>query len=191
MFDWRFAVIPFVTIAAYVVFTFKVTEWRIEIRKRMNDADNDANTKAIDSLLNFETVKYFGNEEHEARRFDSALRLYESASVKSRTSLSVLNTGQSLIIAVGITLLMILAAQGVVAGTMTVGDFVMVNAYLLQLAMPLNFLGSVYREIKQSLIDLETMFRLLYSDAEVKDRSEEHTSELQSLMRNSYAVFCL
>jgi ATP-binding cassette subfamily B protein len=169
MFDWRFAAIPFVTIAGYVVFTFKVTEWRIEIRKRMNDADNDANTKAIDSLLNFETVKYFGNEDHEARRFDSALKTYEAASVKSRNSLSVLNTGQSLIIAVGITLLMILAAQGVVAGTMTVGDFVMVNAYLLQLAMPLNFLGTVYREIKQSLIDLETMFRLLHSDAEVRD----------------------
>jgi ATP-binding cassette subfamily B protein len=169
MFDWRFAVIPFVTIAGYVVFTFKVTEWRIEIRKRMNDADNDANTKAIDSLLNFETVKYFGNEDHEAKRFDSALRKYERASVKSRASLSVLNTGQSVIIAVGITLLMVLAAQGVVAGTMTVGDFVMVNAYLLQLAMPLNFLGTVYREIKQSLIDLETMFRLLHSDAEVQD----------------------
>ncbi|MGF1594546.1 MAG: ABCB family ABC transporter ATP-binding protein/permease [Kiloniellaceae bacterium] len=170
MFDWRFAVIPFVTIAAYVVFTFKITEWRIAIRKRMNDADNDANTKAIDSLLNFETVKYFGNEDHEARRFDVALQNYERASVKSRASLSVLNTGQSLIIAIGITLLMILAAQGVVAGSMTVGDFVMVNAYLLQLAMPLNFLGTVYREIKQSLIDLETMFKLLHSDAEVRDR---------------------
>jgi ATP-binding cassette subfamily B protein len=172
LFDWRFAVIPFVTIAGYVVFTFKVTEWRIEIRKRMNDADNDANTKAIDSLLNFETVKYFGNEDHEAKRFDSALRKYERASVKSRASLSVLNTGQSVIIAVGITLLMVLAAQGVAAGTMTVGDFVMVNAYLLQLAMPLNFLGTVYREIKQSLIDLETMFRLLHSDAEVQDEPE-------------------
>ncbi len=169
MFDWRFALIPFATIAGYVVFTFKVTEWRIEIRKQMNDADNDASTKAIDSLLNFETVKYFGNEEHEARRFDRALASYEGAAVKSRSSLSVLNTGQSLIIAVGITLLMILAAQGVVAGTMTVGDFVMVNAYLLQLAMPLNFLGTVYREIKQSLIDLETMFKLLHSDAEVRD----------------------
>ena len=169
MFDWRFAVVPFLTIAGYVVFTFKVTEWRIEIRKRMNDADNDANTKAIDSLLNFETVKYFGNEEHEARRYDIALQNYEKASVKSRGSLSVLNTGQSLIIALGITLLMVMAAQGVVAGTMTVGDFVLVNAYLLQLAMPLNFLGTVYREIKQSLIDLETMFKLLHSDAEVKD----------------------
>jgi len=170
MFDWRFALIPFATIAGYVIFTFKITEWRIEIRKQMNDADNDASTKAIDSLLNFETVKYFGNEEHEARRFDRALESYEGAAVRSRSSLSVLNTGQSLILAVGITLLMILAAQGVVAGTMTVGDFVMVNAYLLQLAMPLNFLGTVYREIKQSLIDLETMFRLLHSDAEVRDR---------------------
>ena len=170
LFDWRFAALPLVTIAAFVIFTFKVTEWRIEIRKRMNDADNDANTKAIDSLLNFETVKYFGNEGHEASRYDGALKGYEEASIKSRTSLSILNTGQSVIIAIGITTLMILAAQGVVAGTMTVGDFVMVNAYLLQLAMPLNFLGTVYREIKQSLIDLETMFKLLKSDAEVTDR---------------------
>ncbi|GAB4225748.1 MAG: ABC transporter ATP-binding protein/permease [Kiloniellaceae bacterium] len=179
MFDWRFALIPFATIAGYVIFTFKITEWRIEIRKQMNDADNDASTKAIDSLLNFETVKYFGNEEHEARRFDRALESYEGAAVRSRSSLSVLNTGQSLIIAVGITLLMILAAQGVVAGTMTVGDFVMVNAYLLQLAMPLNFLGTVYREIKQSLIDLETMFRLLHSDAEVRDRDGAANLDLQ------------
>ncbi|WP_340116881.1 ABC transporter ATP-binding protein/permease [Pelagibius sp. 7325] len=178
LFDWRFAVVPFVTILGYVIFTLKVTEWRIEIRKRMNDADNDANTKAIDSLLNFETVKYFGNEDHEARRFDTALQAYEKASVKSRSSLSVLNTGQAVIIAVGITLLMILAAQGVVAGTMTVGDFVMVNAYLLQLAMPLNFLGTVYREIKQSLIDLETMFRLLHSDAEVRDAADAGTLDL-------------
>ncbi|WP_193368589.1 ABCB family ABC transporter ATP-binding protein/permease [Pelagibius marinus] len=179
MFDWRFALIPFATIAGYVVFTFKVTEWRIEIRKQMNDADNDASTKAIDSLLNFETVKYFGNEDHEARRFDGALASYESAAVRSRSSLSVLNTGQSLIIAVGITLLMVLAAQGVVAGTMTVGDFVMVNAYLLQLAMPLNFLGTVYREIKQSLIDLETMFKLLHSDAEVRDRDAASDLDLK------------
>jgi len=172
LFDWRFAVIPLVTIAGFVVFTFKVTEWRIEIRKRMNDADNDANTKSIDSLLNYETVKYFGNEGHEASRYDVALAGYEKASIKSRTSLSLLNVGQSIIIAIGITLLMILAAQGVVAGSMTVGDFVMVNAYLLQLAMPLNFLGTVYREIKQSLIDLETMFKLLKSDAEVTDKPD-------------------
>lgn len=172
LFDWRFAVVPFITIAGFVWFTFKVTEWRIEIRKRMNDADNDANTKAIDSLLNFETVKYFGNEGHESARYDVALQGYEEASIKSRTSLSLLNTGQSVIIAIGITLLMVLAAQGVVAGDMTVGDFVMVNAYLLQLAMPLNFLGTVYREIKQSLIDLETMFKLLTSDAEVTDKPD-------------------
>ncbi len=172
LFDWRFAAIPFLTIFAFVIFTFKVTEWRIDIRKQMNDADNDANTKAIDSLLNFETVKYFGNEGHEAARYDTALAGYESASIKSRTSLSVLNTGQSIIIAIGITLLMVLAAMGVVAGSMTVGDFVMVNAYLLQLAMPLNFLGTVYREIKQSLIDLETMFKLLHSDAEVRDKPD-------------------
>lgn len=170
LFDWRFAVTPLVTIAGFVVFTFKVTEWRIEIRKWMNDADNDANTKSIDSLLNYETVKYFGNEGHEAARYDVALADYEKASIKSRTSLSLLNVGQSVIIAIGITLLMILAAQGVVAGAMTVGDFVMVNAYLLQLAMPLNFLGTVYREIKQSLIDLETMFKLLKSNAEVTDK---------------------
>ena len=179
LFDWRFAVIPLVTITAFVIFTFKVTEWRIEIRKRMNDADNDANTKAIDSLLNFETVKYFGNEDHESRRYDVALAGYEEASIRSRTSLSLLNVGQSIIIAIAITLLMILAAQGVVAGTMTVGDFVMVNAYLLQLAMPLNFLGTVYREIKQSLIDLETMFKLLKSDAEVTDRPGAPTLALK------------
>ena len=179
LFDWRFAVIPLVTITVFVIFTFKVTEWRIEIRKWMNDADNDANTKAIDSLLNFETVKYFGNEDHESRRYDVALAGYEEASIKSRTSLSLLNVGQSIIIAIAITLLMILAAQGVVAGTMTVGDFVMVNAYLLQLAMPLNFLGTVYREIKQSLIDLETMFKLLKSDAEVTDRPGAPTLALK------------
>ena len=179
LFDWRFAVIPLVTITLFVIFTFKVTEWRIEIRKRMNDADNDANTKAIDSLLNFETVKYFGNEDHESRRYDVALAGYEEASIRSRTSLSLLNVGQSIIIAIAITLLMILAAQGVVAGSMTVGDFVMVNAYLLQLAMPLNFLGTVYREIKQSLIDLETMFKLLKSDAEVTDRPGAPTLALK------------
>ncbi|WP_299616362.1 ABC transporter ATP-binding protein/permease [Pelagibius sp.] len=179
LFDWRFAVIPLVTITVFVIFTFKVTEWRIEIRKRMNDADNDANTKAIDSLLNFETVKYFGNEDHESRRYDVALAGYEEASIRSRTSLSLLNVGQSIIIAIAITLLMILAAQGVVAGSMTVGDFVMVNAYLLQLAMPLNFLGTVYREIKQSLIDLETMFKLLKSDAEVTDRPGAPTLALK------------
>jgi len=170
MFDWRFAAITFVTILGYVGWTFALTEWRIRLRRRMNDADNDAGSKVIDSLINYETVKYFGNEEHEARRFDSALAKYESAAVRSRTSLSVLNAGQATVVASGITAIMILAADGILAGTMTVGDFVMVNAYMIQIAMPLNMLGTVYREIKQSLIDLETMFDLLHSDLEVTDR---------------------
>ena len=169
LFDWRFALIPLLTIAAYIAFTFKVTELRIKYRREMNKADNDANTKVIDSLLNFETVKYFGNDRHEAERYDLALKDYEGAAIRSRTSLSFLNTGQAVIIATGITSLMIMAASGVVAGTMTVGDFVMVNAYLIQVAMPLNLLGTVYREIKQSLIDLEVMFKLLQSDPEVTD----------------------
>ena len=172
LFDWRFSAITIVTVAGYIWFTFRVTEWRIRLRREMNEADNDANTKAIDSLLNYETVKYFGNEAHEARRFDQALAHYEGAAVKSRTSLSMLNSGQTVIVTLGITVMMILAAQGVVAGTMTVGDFVMVNTYLLQLAMPLGFLGTVYREIKQSLVDLEVMFGLLRSAPEVEDRPD-------------------
>ena len=170
MLDFRFAAITLVVIVAFVIFTFKVTAWRIGIRRQMNEADNTANTRAVDSLLNYETVKYFGNEEHEARRLDKGLSSYEEAAVKSRYSLSMLNAGQSVIIAFGITLMMILAAQGVAAGTMTVGDFVMVNAYLLQLAMPLNFLGTVYREIKQSLVDLELLFKLTHEDAEIRDK---------------------
>ncbi|MDJ0946843.1 MAG: ABC transporter ATP-binding protein/permease [Kiloniellales bacterium] len=172
LFDWRFSAITLATVVGYVWFTFRVTEWRIRLRREMNEADNDANTKAIDSLLNYETVKYFGNEAHEARRFDQALAYYEGAAVKSRTSLSMLNSGQTVIVTLGITVMMILAAQGVVAGTMTVGDFVMVNTYLLQLAMPLGFLGTVYREIKQSLVDLEVMFGLLRSAPEVEDRPD-------------------
>ena len=147
-----------------------MTEWRIKFRRAMNDTDNEANTKAIDSLLNFETVKYFGNEAHEARRFDGALEAYETAAVKSKVSLTLLNIGQAAIISVGLTVLMLMAGHGVVAGTMTIGDFVMVNAYLIQLYLPLNFLGFVYREIKQSLIDMETMFALLDQAAEVDDR---------------------
>ncbi len=170
LFDWRFAAITILTISVYVWLTFRITEWRIRLRRIMNDADNEANTKVIDSLLNFETVKYFGNEAHEARRYDAALRSYEGAAIKSRTSLSVLNVGQAATVAVGITSIMILAALGIVQGRMTVGEFVMVNAYMLQLAMPLNLLGTVYREIKQSLIDLETMFELLHAPAEVVDR---------------------
>ncbi len=170
MFDWRFSAVTLVTILGYVWFTFWVTEWRIKLRRAMNESDSEASTKAIDSLLNFETVKYFGNEEHEARRFDGALRTYENAAVKSETSLAVLNVGQTAIISVGVSVMMSMAAVEVRAGAMTVGDFVLVNAYLIQLYMPLNWLGTVYREIKQSLIDMEQMFRLLAVPQEVADR---------------------
>jgi ATP-binding cassette subfamily B protein len=170
LFDWRFAAVTLVTIVLYVFVTFVLTEWRIKLRRRMNDADNDATTKSVDSLLNFETVKYFGNEAHESRRFDGALQSYERAAVDSRVSLSALNAGQAVVISTGVVAIMIMAAMGVVAGTMTLGDFVMVNAYLIQLAMPLNMLGTVYREIKQALIDMEVMFDLLRTGAEIVDR---------------------
>ncbi|HYC13748.1 MAG TPA: ABC transporter ATP-binding protein/permease, partial [Stellaceae bacterium] len=168
-YDWDFAAATFITVVLYVIFTFAVTDWRVKFRREMNDRDSEANTKAIDSLLNFETVKYFANEEHEARRFDVALQAYEKAAVKSQTTLAFLNVGQGIIIAVGLVVVMLLAGQGVAAGHLTVGDFVLVNAYLVQLYMPLNFLGVVYRNIKQSLIDLESMFRLLDVEAEIAD----------------------
>jgi ATP-binding cassette subfamily B protein len=169
LYDFSFAAVTFVTIAGYICFTLVVTEWRLKYRREMNRMDGEANTKAIDSLLNYETVKYFGNEEHEARRFDGALRRYERAAVKSKSSLSLLNIGQGAIIAGGLTLVMIMAGQGVVTGNMTIGDFVLVNAYLVQLYLPLNFLGFVYREIKQSLADMEAMFELFSVEAEVED----------------------
>jgi ATP-binding cassette subfamily B protein len=169
-FEASLALATLATIAAYVVFTFAVTDWRLQYRREMNQRDTEANTKAIDSLLNFETVKYFANEEHEARRFDTALAGYERAAVKSQVTLSALNIGQGTIIAVGLVVVMWLAARGVAAGRMTVGSFVMVNAYLLQLYMPLNVLGMVYRNIKQSLTDLESMIRLLGVRAEVVDK---------------------
>ena len=169
LFNIWFALVTFVSIGGYIVFTMVVTEWRIKYRRAMNRTDEEANTKAVDSLLNYETVKYFGNEAHEARRFDSSLERYEKAAVLSRTSLSLLNIGQAVIISVGLTLIMFMAARGVVAGKMTVGDFVLVNTYMLQLYLPLNFLGFVYREIKQSLADMERMFSLLEVEAEVKD----------------------
>jgi ATP-binding cassette, subfamily B, heavy metal transporter len=170
MFDWRFSAATLATVAGYVWFTFAITEWRLKFRRAMNESDSEASTKAIDSLLNFETVKYFGNEEHEARRFDGALRIYEKAAVKSETSLAFLNVGQTAIISVGVSVMMMMAAMGVRSGEMTVGDFVLVNSYLIQLYMPLNWLGTVYREIKQSLIDMEQMFRLLRVPQEVPDR---------------------
>jgi ATP-binding cassette, subfamily B, heavy metal transporter len=164
-----YALITFGCIAGYVAWTLAITEWRTKFRRKMNETDNAAHTRAVDSLLNFETVKYFSNEAHESRRFDTALQAYESAAVKSKVSLSLLNIGQGVIIAIGLIVLMVMAASGVVAGAMTLGDFVLVNSYLIQLFMPLNFLGFVYREIKRSLIDMESMFSLLGEKAEVAD----------------------
>ena len=169
LFDQWFALVTALTIGGYVAWTLTITEWRIKFRRTMNDSDSEAHTKAIDSLINYETVKYFGNEEHEARRFDQAMENYEKAAVTAKTSLSLLNTGQGAIIATGATVIMIMAGYGVSGGTMTVGDFVLVNTYLLQLYIPLSFLGSSYREIKHSLIDMEQMFSLLNEEAEVVD----------------------
>ncbi|MBL4691669.1 MAG: ABC transporter ATP-binding protein/permease, partial [Rhodospirillales bacterium] len=165
-----FALVTFLTMGFYIAWTLTVTEWRIKFRRIMNETDSEANTKAIDSLLNYETVKYFGNEEHEANRFDASLKSYERAAVKSKTTLSFLNIGQGAIIAAGVTLVMLMAAKGVVEGSMTIGDFVLVNAYLIQLFLPLNFLGFVYREIKRSLTDMETMFELMKENTEVEDK---------------------
>ncbi len=170
LFDFAIAAVTVTTVVAYIVFTVTVTEWRLRLRRRMNQADEEANTKAIDSLLNFETVKYFNNEAHEAARFDASQARYENAAVDSRVSLSLLNTGQALIIATGLALVMYLAARGIVAGRFTVGDFVVVNTYLMQLYQPLNFFGFVYREIKQALVDMERMFGLLGEQTEVDDR---------------------
>src|SRR5512134_2400884 len=171
-FDWRFAAITFGAVVVYLVFTFLVSEWRIAIRKRANELDSKANTRAIDSLLNYETVKYFGNEEFEAGRYDESLRRYESAATTSEASLGLLNIGQSLIIAIAVTALMFLAAEGVALRSLTLGDLVLVNALLIQLYIPLNFLGMVYREIKQSLVDMDRMFRLLAENREVADRPD-------------------
>jgi ABC-type transport system involved in Fe-S cluster assembly fused permease/ATPase subunit len=169
-FDWRFAAVTFGAVGLYIAFTIAITEWRIEIRRRANELDSRANTRAIDSLLNYETVKYFGNEDFEARRYDENLRKYEGAAVKSESSLGLLNIGQSLIIAAAVSALMYLAADGVVTRTFTLGDLVLVNGLLIQLYIPLNHLGMVYREIKQSLIDMDKMFRLLSEQREVDDR---------------------
>jgi len=169
LYGWEFTAITVGAIAGYIAFTLLFTEWRTKYRRQMNDEDQRANTRAVDSLLNYETVKYFTNEAHEARRFDEALSRYERAAVKSQVTLAMLNLGQGAIIAVGLIAVMALAAQGVRDGSMTLGDFVMVNAYLIQLYMPLNFLGFAYREIKQGLVDMEAMFTLLDVPAEVQD----------------------
>jgi ATP-binding cassette subfamily B protein len=168
-FDWRYVLVTFVTVVIYMLFTYYATEWRIEIRRRMNDSDTEANTKAIDSLLNYETVKYFSAEEREAGRYDKSMQRYERASVSTYTSLALLNTGQAVIFTIGLTATMLMCAVGVRNGTNTVGDFVMVNAMMIQLYQPLNFMGMVYREIKQAIIDIEKMFGVLSKNPEVKD----------------------
>jgi ATP-binding cassette subfamily B protein len=170
LFDFTFAAVTLGTIAVYVAFTLMFTNWRLQFRRRMNDTDQEANTRAIDSLLNYETVKYFGNERHEERRYDASLARYEHAYTKSEVSLNFLNMGQAAIIAIGLTAVMLMAAQGVVAGRMSVGDFVLVNTYLIQLYLPLNFLGFVYREMKQGLVDMEAMFTLMRQPREVADK---------------------
>ncbi len=169
VFDVWYLVIVLGTISLYVLFTFRVTEWRVKIRREMNDQDTDANQKAIDSLLNFETVKYFGAEDREAQRYDGAMRLYEAAALKTSYSLAFLNFGQAVLITSGLVGVMVLAAMGVQRGDLTVGDFVMVNAYMVQITMPLNFLGTVYREIRQALVDMGEMFGLLEQPTEVAD----------------------
>jgi ATP-binding cassette subfamily B protein len=168
-YDIWFSVITAAALVVYISFTVIVTEWRTHFRRTMNDLDSKANTKAIDSLINYETVKYFGNEDYEARRYDAGLQRYETAAVKSQTSLSVLNTGQSLIIATAVTLILWRATQGVIDGVMTLGDLVLVNAFMIQLYIPLGFLGVIYREIKQSLADMERLFALLDQHREIAD----------------------
>ncbi len=170
LFDWTYLLVVAVTIGLYVWFTFAVTEWRVRQRRQMNAADTDANQKAVDSLLNYETVKYFGAEDREAQRYDGAMAGYEDAAIKTSISLAFLNFGQSLLITAGLVVVMIMAAIGVQNGTLTVGDFVMVNAYMVQITVPLNFLGTVYREIRQALVDMGQMFNLLEQPAEISDK---------------------
>ena len=169
-FDWRYVLIILATIAFYMWYTYSATEWRIGIRRKMNESDTEANTKAVDSLLNYETVKYFVAEERETRRYDRSMARYEDASIKTYTSLAVLNAGQAVIFTLGLTAAMILCVLGIQSGTHTVGDFVMINAMMIQLYQPLNFMGMVYREIKQAVIDIEMMFGILSRDPEIRDR---------------------
>lgn len=173
-YDIWFSLITLIALSTYIVFTISVTEWRTSFRRTMNDLDSKANTKAIDSLINYETVKYFGNEDYEARRYDEGLRHYESAAVKSQSSLSLLNTGQSMIIATAVSLILWRATQGVIDGKMSLGDLVLVNAFMIQLYIPLNFLGVLYREIKQSLADMERLFSLLDQNREIADPAGAH-----------------
>ena len=170
MLDIRYLAVIFLTIGVYVWFTFKVTEWRVKLRKKMNEQDTDAAQKAVDSLLNFETVKYFNAEQREANRYDTAMAGYEDAALKTAYSLGFLNFGQAVLITLGLIAVMVMAALGVQNGVLTVGDFVMVNAYMIQITMPLNFLGTVYREIRQALVDMGEMFNLLEQETEIVDK---------------------
>ncbi len=169
-FSWHYALVTFATVAVYLAYTYRATEWRIGIRRAMNESDTDANAKAVDSLLNYETVKYFGSEARETERYDRSMATYERASTHSYTSLAILNAGQAAIYAAGMTIIMIMAVQDVKAGRTTVGGFIMVNAMLIQLAIPLNFMGMIYREIKQALVDIDQMFGILDQNPEVADR---------------------
>ncbi len=171
VFDWRYALAVLATITVYMVFTYHATEWRISIRRRMNESDTEANAKAVDSLLNYETVKYFGAEGRETARYDRSMARYEAASVSTYTSLAVLNAGQAVLFTIGLTVIMVLAALDIAAGQRTIGDFVMVNAMLIQLYIPLNFMGMLYREIKQAITDIEIMFAILARNPEIEDRA--------------------
>jgi ATP-binding cassette subfamily B protein len=179
-FDWRYVAVIVVTVTAYMWYTYIATEWRISIRRKMNDSDTDANTKAIDSLLNYETVKYFVAEEREARRYDKSMARYEDASVQAYTSLAWLNAGQALIFTFGLAATMVMCAYGIRNGTNTVGDFVMVNAMMIQLYVPLNFMGMVYREIKQAVTDIETMFSILARDPEITDKPDAKALDISA-----------
>src|SRR6266545_1366241 len=169
-FDWRYVAVIVATVICYTVYTYLATEWRISIRRRMNDSDTDANVKAIDSLINYKTIKYFVAEEREARRYDRSMERYEIASVEAYVSLAVLNAGQATIFTIGLAICMVMCAYGIQAGRNTVGDFVMINAMMIQLYQPLNFMGMVYREIKQAVIDIERMFSILAREPEIKDK---------------------
>jgi len=169
-FDWRYVIVIMLTVALYIGFTFYATEWRIGIRRKMNESDSDANAKAIDSLLNYETVKYFSAEAREAKRYDRSMARYEEASVNAYTSLALMNAGQAIVFTIGLAAAMVLCARGVESGSNTVGDFVMINAMMIQLYQPLNFMGMVYREIKQAVIDIEMMFAVLARKPEIEDR---------------------
>ena len=177
-FDWVYAAITLTVLVIYIVLTISITEWRTKLRRQMNEMDSQANTKAVDSLLNYETVKYFGNEEFEAKRYDTSLQNWEVAAVKNQTSLGMLNAAQAAIIAIGVTIMLMRASAGVVAGKLTVGDLVMINAFLIQMFIPLNFLGVMYREIKQSLTDIERLFKLLNVNREVADAADAKALQL-------------